>query len=131
MTETILKPVCVNSSKEMDQEISSEATPDYLRLLQGYLNKCIWIFCGPHSTMMGVNSSRECGIRFICPNHSLKPVVLPCSLIEYQIRKISSRVEVRRFQFLVMLQLVGIQSQSYSQSSPDTSPRHSCRPRNF
>ncbi|GFS38997.1 hypothetical protein TNIN_404101 [Trichonephila inaurata madagascariensis] len=62
-------------------------------------------------------------MRFICPKHSVKPVVLLFHLIEYQIHKISSRGSHRRFQFLVMLQLVGIPSQNYSQCSPDTSVR--------
>ncbi|GFS33821.1 hypothetical protein TNIN_104491 [Trichonephila inaurata madagascariensis] len=67
-------------------------------------------------------------MRFICPK---KPVVLLFHLIEQQICKTLVQVEVRRFQFLVMLQLVGIPSQSYSQCSPYTSIRHSCLPRNF
>ena len=37
----------------------------------------------------------------------------------------------RRFQFIVVLQLVGISFQYYSQCSPDTSVRHSCLPQNF
>ncbi|GFR13555.1 hypothetical protein TNCT_39391 [Trichonephila clavata] len=49
-------------------------------------------------------------MRFICPKHSVKPVVLLFHFIEYQFRKLSARFEVRRFQFLVMLQLVGIPS---------------------
>ncbi|GIX75777.1 hypothetical protein CDAR_220941 [Caerostris darwini] len=53
-------------------------------------------------------------MRFICPKHSVKPIVLLFHLIEYQIRKTSARVEARRLQFLLMLQLVGIPFQSYS-----------------
>ncbi|GFY44083.1 hypothetical protein TNIN_456141 [Trichonephila inaurata madagascariensis] len=67
-------------------------------------------------------------MRFICPKHRVKPVVLLFHFIEYQIHKISARVEVRRFHFMVMLQLVGIPSQSYSQYSPDNSVQHSCLP---
>ncbi|GIY44346.1 hypothetical protein CEXT_162941 [Caerostris extrusa] len=77
---------------------------------------------------VGVNSSREREMRFICPKHSVKPIVLLFHLIEYQIRKTSARVEVRRFQFLLMLQLVWIPFQSYSQCFPDTAVRHSCLP---
>ena len=87
----------------------SEATPDcHFKLLQWYFKKCMWSFCGPHSTNVGVNSAREYYICFICLKHSVKPVVLLFLLIEYQIRKLLVRVEVRRFQFFVMLQLVGI-----------------------
>ncbi|GFU82931.1 hypothetical protein TNCV_2967501 [Trichonephila clavipes] len=91
----------------------------------------MWIFCGPHSTIVGVNRAKEWERRFICPKQSVKPVVLLLHLIEYQTRKLLARVEVRRFQFLVMLQLVGLLSQSYSQCSPVISVRHSCLPRNF
>ncbi len=100
-------------------------------LLQGYLNKCTWIFCGSHSTIVGVNSVSEFEMCVICPKHSVKPVVLLFHLIEYKIRKILTRVDVKRFQFLVLLQLVEIPFQGYSQCSPDTSVRHSCLPRNF
>ena len=110
MTETVLKPVFVTSSKIWtNYEISSEATPDcHFRLMQGYFSKSIWSFCSPHLTVVGVNSARECEIRFICPKHRVKPVVLLFHLVEYQIHKILARVEVRRFQYLVMLQLVGL-----------------------
>ena len=57
---------------------------------------------GPHSTNVGVNSTRECNILFIYLKHSEKAVVLLFPVIEYQIRKIL-RVEVRRFQIFVML----------------------------
>ncbi|GIY65275.1 hypothetical protein CEXT_148951 [Caerostris extrusa] len=53
-------------------------------------------------------------MRFICPKHSVKPIVLLFHLIEYQIRKTSGRIEVTRFLFLLMLQLVGIPFQNYS-----------------
>ena len=66
-----------------------------------------------------------------CPKHSVKPFVRLFHLAEYQIRKILAEVEVRRFQFLIMLKLVGIPFQGYSQCSPDTSVRHSSLPRNF
>ncbi|GFW38443.1 hypothetical protein TNCV_1332961 [Trichonephila clavipes] len=86
---------------------------------------------GPHSTIVGINNAKKCEMRFICPNHSVKPILLLFHLIEYQINKIWARVKDRRFQFLVMMQLEGIPSQSYSQCSPDNSVRHSCLPRNF
>ena len=35
-------------------------------------------------TIVGVNSAREYEMRFICPKHSVKPVVLLFHLIEYQ-----------------------------------------------
>ena len=95
-------------------EISSEATPGcHFRLLQWYLNKCIWSFCGPHLTM-GINSTRVFEMRFICPKLILKPVVLLFYLTKYQICKILARVEVRRFLFLTMLKLAGIPFQGYS-----------------
>ena len=91
----------------------------------------MWSLCDPHSTIAGVNSVREYEMRFICPKHSLKTVVLLFHFIECQIRKILTRVEVRRFQFFVLLQFAGILFQGYSLCFPDTSVRHFCLPRNF
>ena len=70
-------------------------------------------------------------MRFICPKHSVKSVVLLFHLTEHQFRRTLARVEVRRFQFLVMLTLVGIPLHGYWQYSPDTYEGHSCLTKNF
>ena len=88
-------------------------------------------FCGPHSTILDVNSTREGEMCFICPKQIVKPVMLLFHLTEYQIHKVLARVEVRRFQFLVILQFVWIPLQGYFQCSPDTSVRHSYLSWNF
>ena len=96
-----------------------------------YLKKRMWSFYGPHSTTVCVSRATECKMHFVRSKHKVKSVVLFFYLTECQICKILARVDVRRFQFLVMLQLVGVTFQGYSQCSPGTSVRHSCLPRNF
>ena len=80
---------------------------------------------------MGFNSTRESEIRFICLKHSVKLVVLLFHFTEYQIRKTLAKVDVRRIQFFVLLQLVGMPFEGYSQCSSGTSVRYFCLPRNF
>ena len=118
--------------KWTNYEISCGATPDYhFKLLQCYLNKCMWSFCGPHLTNVGVSSTREYDTGFIWVQHIVKPVVLLFHFIDYQIRKILTGVKVRSVQFFVMLQLVGIPFQGYSQCSKDTFLRNFSLPQNF
>ena len=76
--------------------------------------------------IVGVNSTRECEMLFICPKHSVKPIMLLFYLTEFQFREILARVEIRMFQFLVMSQFAVIPFQSYSQCPPDTSKQ--CHP---
>ena len=116
VTETVLKPVFVTSSEKKwtSYEISSEASPDcHFRLLQRYLKQMHLEFLWS-TRQLWVLTAPESVIRFICPKNNMKTVVLLFHPIEYQIRKILARVEVRRFKFLLMLQFVLILFQDYS-----------------